>query len=101
MQSQAPFLLIRKGELQRVDGGGRGVDQHSRRAGKLAELDQGGDPAVAAPWAAALGANTENFYMLENLGRRWLDIDEKAATDWINRSALPEDRKQRLLKRGN
>jgi hypothetical protein len=37
--------------------------------------------------------------MIENIARQWLDMDPKAAETWLAQTSLPDDRKQRLLKK--
>ena len=36
---------------------------------------------------------------MENIARHWLDTDRPAAEAWLAKVNLPDDRKQRLLKR--
>ena len=56
-------------------------------------------PELAAPWAEALTDQNVRISQIENIARRWLETDRPAAEAWLAKVNLPEDRKQRLLKR--
>jgi hypothetical protein len=56
-------------------------------------------PDLAAPWAETLTDDNTRFDQMENIARRWFDTDRAAAEAWLAKVSLPDDRKQRLLKR--
>ena len=63
------------------------------------------EPALAAKWAQELfasapaqpGQQPRNTYQLENIGRNWMRVDEKAARAWIEQAPLSDDKKKALL----
>ena len=65
------------------------------------------EPALAAKWATELFTTAatrpdqpnRNTYRLENIARNWLNLDERAAREWIQKSPLPEEKKSQLLER--
>ncbi len=56
-------------------------------------------PELAAPWAETLTDQNLRNSQIENVARHWLENDRPAAEAWLAKVNLPEDRKQRLLKR--
>ncbi len=56
-------------------------------------------PDLAAPWAETLTDPNTRFNQIENIARNWLAADRPAAEAWLANVNLPDDRKQRLLKR--
>jgi hypothetical protein len=56
-------------------------------------------PELAAPWAETLTDQNTRFNQMENIARQWLNTDRSAAEVWLAKVNLPDDRKQRLLKR--
>jgi len=57
------------------------------------------DPATAAVWAQSIGDDRQRAFQMENVARAWLDEDQRAASAWVQNSALPANVKQRLLGR--
>ena len=55
-------------------------------------------PELAAPWAEALTEETARNSALENVAQQWLRTDSTSARAWIDKTSLPDDVKQRLLK---
>jgi len=58
------------------------------------------EPSTAWDWAGTLSDPNKQQDALENAGRQWLRVDETAARAAIERSTLPPDLKERLLKGG-
>jgi hypothetical protein len=58
------------------------------------------EPSTAWDWAGTLSDPHRQHDALENAGRQWLRVDETAARAAIERSPLPPDIKERLLKGG-
>jgi hypothetical protein len=56
------------------------------------------EPRAAIEWAEQLPAGEPRDRTLESIARSWLQNDRSAATDWIEASDLPAERKQRLLR---
>jgi len=56
-------------------------------------------PEVAAPWAETLTDQNTRFNQIENIARHWLEADRPTAEAWLAKVNLPDDRRQRLLKR--
>jgi hypothetical protein len=56
-------------------------------------------PELAAPWAETLTDQNTRFNQMENIARQWLNTRRSAAEVWLAKVNLPDDRKQRLLKR--
>jgi hypothetical protein len=56
-------------------------------------------PELAAPWAETIGDENMRYGQIENIARHWLEIDRPTAEAWLTKVSLPDDRKQRLLKR--
>ena len=56
-------------------------------------------PELAAPWAETLTDQNIRNSQIENVARHWLENDRSAAEAWLAKVNLPDDRKQRLLKR--
>jgi hypothetical protein len=56
-----------------------------------------GVPQQAAEWANDIDDSTVRNRTLENIGRSWMKKDPETASDWVVKSKLPEEAKQRLL----
>ena len=57
------------------------------------------DPQAAFDIAAGIGNSDLRTTALKNVVEQWSKKDPAAATQWINRSSLPEDLKTQLLQR--
>ena len=57
------------------------------------------DPQAAFDIAAGIGGSDLRTTALKNVVEQWSQKDPAAATQWINRSSLPEDLKTQLLQR--
>ena len=55
-------------------------------------------PELAAPWADRISDLNMRNSQIENIARRWLDMDRSAAEAWLAKVSLPEERKAALLK---
>ena len=57
------------------------------------------DPQAAFDIAAGIGDSDLRTTALKNVVKQWSQKDPAAATQWINRSSLPQEAKTRLLPR--
>jgi hypothetical protein len=55
------------------------------------------EPQLAAQWALALPRENSRNGAIEAVASQWLNIDPVAAQAWLVQTALPEERKQKLL----
>ena len=54
-------------------------------------------PDIAAPFAETLTDTSQRVNALETVARSWLRSDPSAAAEWLKKTELSEDQKQRLL----
>jgi hypothetical protein len=57
------------------------------------------DPQAALDIAAGIGDSNRRTTALKNVVKQWSKKDPAAATQWINRSSLPQEAKTQLLPR--
>jgi hypothetical protein len=55
------------------------------------------DPGTALGWAQSISSDSIRTSTVDNLVAQWLQRDPAKATEWINRSPLPNEEKMRLL----
>jgi len=68
---------------------------------ELASTLSSKQPALAAAMADSIVDATKHNYSIENVARRWLNEQPAAAKAWLQTNALPQPRKERLLKNPN
>jgi len=78
--------------IQTLEGAARD-SAISAYSGNLARRD----PATALEWAQSIESPNTRTTTVEMLLRQWLQRDPTRATEWINRSQLPDAEKMRFL----
>jgi len=66
--------------------------------GSVSQQLSGHDPETAIAWAQAIGDQNSRTNAISNIMWQWKRHDPEAAKSWVEKSNLPEDVKNRLLR---